>query len=36
MSSIIQKLVDMTIALRVTTDQEHEGLDFSQHGESIE
>jgi len=26
----------MTIGLRVTVDQEREGLDISQHGESIE
>jgi Amt family ammonium transporter len=36
MSTIILKLIDMTIGLRVTVDQEREGLDISQHGESIE
>ena len=36
MSMIILKVVDMTIGLRVTADQEREGLDISQHGESLE
>jgi len=36
MSMIILKLIDLTIGLRVTTEQEREGLDISQHGESIE
>jgi ammonium transporter, Amt family len=36
MSMIILKLVDLTIGLRVTADEEQEGLDISQHGESIE
>ena len=36
MSMIILKLVDLTIGLRVTSDQEREGLDISLHGESIE
>jgi ammonium transporter, Amt family len=36
MSFIILKLIDMTIGLRVTEDQEREGLDISLHGESIE
>jgi Amt family ammonium transporter len=35
-SIIILKVIDMTIGLRVTADQEREGLDISQHGESIE
>jgi len=35
-SFIILKLIDMTIGLRVTEDQEREGLDITQHGESIE
>ncbi len=35
-SFIILKGIDMTIGLRVTEDQEREGLDISQHGESIE
>jgi ammonium transporter, Amt family len=30
---IILKLVDLTIGLRVTEEQETEGLDLSQHGE---
>ncbi len=36
MSFIILKLIDMTIGLRVTEEQEREGLDISLHGESIE
>ncbi|MGH8141521.1 MAG: ammonium transporter [Steroidobacteraceae bacterium] len=36
LSIIILKLIDMTIGLRVETDDEREGLDISQHGESIE
>ncbi len=36
MSTVILKVVDMTIGLRVSIDQEREGLDISQHGESIE
>jgi Amt family ammonium transporter len=36
MSMLILKLVDMVIGLRVTAEQEREGLDISQHGESIE
>jgi Amt family ammonium transporter len=36
MSMIILKLIDLTIGLRVTSEQEREGLDISQHGESIE
>jgi Amt family ammonium transporter len=36
MSLIILKLVDLTIGLRVTVDEEREGLDLSQHGEAIE
>jgi Amt family ammonium transporter len=36
MSMIILKLVDLLVGLRVTADQEREGLDISQHGESIE
>jgi Amt family ammonium transporter len=35
-SLIILKVIDMTIGLRVSTDEEREGLDISQHGESIE
>jgi Amt family ammonium transporter len=34
MSFIILKLVDVTIGLRVTPDEEREGLDVTQHGES--
>jgi Amt family ammonium transporter len=30
------KLLDMTLGIRVTADEELEGLDISQHGESIE
>ncbi len=35
-SFIILKTIDMTIGLRVTEEQEREGLDISLHGESIE
>jgi ammonium transporter, Amt family len=35
-SYIILKLIDVTIGLRVSEDQEREGLDISLHGESIE
>src|ERR1700722_13808831 len=35
-SFIILKIIDMTVGLRVTEEQEREGLDISQHGESIE
>ncbi len=35
-SFVILKLIDVTIGLRVTEDQERTGLDISQHGESIE
>ena len=33
---ILLKLVDLVIGLRVTTDDEREGLDVTQHGESVE
>jgi Amt family ammonium transporter len=36
MSLIILKLIDLTIGIRVSTEEEREGLDISQHGESIE
>ncbi len=36
MSMIILKLVDLAVGLRVTPDEEREGLDITQHGESIE
>ncbi len=36
MSFLILKLIDLTIGLRVSEDQEREGLDISLHGESIE
>ncbi|HXL97299.1 MAG TPA: hypothetical protein VN925_02930, partial [Steroidobacteraceae bacterium] len=36
MSIVILKLIDLTIGLRVTADEEREGLDISLHGESIE
>ena len=36
MSIIILKLIDLTIGLRVTADQEREGLDIALHGESVE
>ena len=35
-SFIILKAIDMTIGLRVTEDQEREGLDISMHGEQIQ
>jgi Amt family ammonium transporter len=35
MSFVILKAIDMTIGLRVTPEQETEGLDLSQHGESV-
>ncbi len=35
-SFVILKLIDVTIGLRVTEDQERVGLDISQHGESID
>jgi Amt family ammonium transporter len=36
MSFIILKVIDMTMGLRVTEEQEREGLDISLHGESVE
>ena len=36
MSFVILKLIDITIGLRVSEDQEREGLDIALHGESIE
>ncbi len=33
---LILKLVDLTVGLRVPPDEEREGLDITQHGESIE
>jgi ammonium transporter, Amt family len=35
-SMAILKLLDVTIGLRVTLDEEREGLDITQHGERIE
>jgi ammonium transporter, Amt family len=35
-SFVILKLIDMTIGLRVTEEQEREGLDIALHGESVE
>ena len=35
-SFVILKIIDKTIGLRVTEEQEREGLDISLHGESIE
>jgi Amt family ammonium transporter len=35
-SFVILKVIDMTLGLRVTEEQEREGLDISLHGESIE
>jgi Amt family ammonium transporter len=34
-SFILLKLIDVTIGLRVTEDEEREGLDITQHGESV-
>ena len=36
MSFLILGIVDLTIGLRVSEEQEHDGLDISLHGESIE
>jgi Amt family ammonium transporter len=36
LSFILLKIIDMTIGLRVTEEQEREGLDISQHGERVE
>jgi Amt family ammonium transporter len=36
MSFVILKVIDMTIGLRVTEEQEREGLDISLHGERVE
>jgi ammonium transporter, Amt family len=36
MSIIILKLIDLTIGIRVSADEEREGLDISLHGESLE
>ncbi len=36
MSMVILKVIDLTIGLRVTADEEREGLDISLHGESVE
>jgi ammonium transporter, Amt family len=35
-SFIILKVIDMTIGLRVSEEEEREGLDISQHGEKVE
>jgi len=35
-SFVLLKLIDLTIGLRVTEEQEREGLDISLHGESVE
>ena len=32
-SAILYKIVDVTIGLRVTQEQEREGLDIAEHGE---
>jgi Amt family ammonium transporter len=36
MSFIILKVIDMTIGLRVSADEEREGLDLALHGEKVE
>lgn len=33
---VVLKIVDAVSGLRVSTDDEREGLDFSQHGEAID
>lgn len=35
-SFVLFKLIDLAIGLRVTEDEEREGLDVALHGESIE
>jgi Amt family ammonium transporter len=35
-SFVILKIIDMTLGLRVTEEQERQGLDISLHGESLE
>jgi len=35
-SFIILKIIDMTIGLRVTEEEEREGLDISLHGEQVQ
>ena len=35
-SFVLLKIIDKTIGLRVSEEQEREGLDISLHGESIE
>jgi Amt family ammonium transporter len=35
-SFVILKIIDVTIGLRVSEEQEREGLDIAQHGERIE
>jgi Amt family ammonium transporter len=35
-SMVLLKLIDLTIGLRVTAEDEREGLDISQHGEALE
>ena len=35
-SYVLLKIIDVTIGLRVSEEQEREGLDISLHGESIE
>jgi Amt family ammonium transporter len=35
-SFVILKIIDVTIGLRVTEEQEREGLDISLHGERVE
>jgi len=36
MSFIILKIIDVTIGLRVSEDQEREGLDITLHGERVD
>jgi Amt family ammonium transporter len=35
-SYVILKVIDLTIGLRVSEDDEREGLDVSQHGEHVD
>jgi len=36
MTYILAKIIDKTIGLRVTEEEEYVGLDVAQHGESME
>ena len=36
MSIVLLKLIDLVIGIRVSAEEEREGLDISQHGEALE